>query len=89
MRISKTELIPKFILNTPTTARFVSNEDNSVWKPTKAFTWLGISVGLNKGCLYISEEYISNLLETMKYITNNPYISTRTSAKLAGKILSP
>lgn len=88
MGIGKTELISKFILNTPIKARFVSNEETSVWKPTKALTWLGISVDLNKSCLYISEEYISNLLETMKYVTNNPYISTRTSAKLAGKILS-
>ena len=49
-------------------------------------TWLGISVNLNKGCLYISEKGISSLLETVEYITNNPYISTL--AKLAGKIIS-
>ena len=39
-------------------------------------------------CLSVSEERISNLLETVKYITNNPYISARTLAKLAGKIIS-
>ena len=34
--------------------------------------WLGISVNLNKGCFYVSEERISNLPETVNYITKNP-----------------
>ena len=59
-----------------------------MWEPTKTLTWLGISVNLNKGCIYVSEERISNLLETVEYIANNPYISARTLAKLAGKINS-
>ena len=59
-----------------------------MWKPTKTISWLGISVNLNKGCLYVSKELISNLLETVEYITNNSYISARTLAKLAGKIIS-
>ena len=62
------------MLNTLIKTGFVPNKETSVWKPTKSLTWLGISVDLNKGCLYISEEYISNVLETIKYITNNPYI---------------
>ena len=59
-----------------------------MWEPAKTFTWLGISVNLNKGCLYVSEKRISNLLETVEYITNNPYISARTLAKLAAKIIA-
>ena len=59
-----------------------------MWEPTKTLTWLGISVNLNKGCLYVSNERISNLLETVKYITNHLYGSARTLAKLAGKIIS-
>ena len=43
---------------------------------------------MNKGCLYVSQERISNLLETVKYITDNPYISVRTLAKPAGNIIS-
>ena len=39
-------------------------------------------------CYYVSEERISNILGTVEYITNNPYISARTLAKLAGKIIS-
>ena len=42
---------------------------------------------MNKGCLYVFEERISNLLGTAEYITSNPYISARTLAKLAGKII--
>ena len=30
----------------------------SEWELTKIFTWLGISVNLNKVCLYVSEERI-------------------------------
>ena len=59
-----------------------------MWEPAKTFTWLGISVNLNKGCLYVSEERISNLRETIEYIKNDPYISARTLAKLAGKLIS-
>ena len=58
-----------------------------MWEPTKFLTWLGISVNLNKGCLYVFEERISYLLEIAEYITSNPYISARTLAKLAGKII--
>ena len=58
-----------------------------MWEPTKTLTWLGISVNLNKGCLYVSNERISNLLETVEYIINHPYASARTLAKLAGKII--
>ena len=43
---------------------------------------------MNKGCLYVSQERISNLLETVKYITDNPHISVRTLAKPAGNIIS-
>ena len=43
---------------------------------------------MNKGCLYVSQERISNLLETVKYITDNPYILARTLAKPAGNIIS-
>ena len=60
-----------------------------MWELTKTLTWLGISANLNKGCLYVSKERISNLLETVEYITNNPYISARTLAKLAGKLCLP
>ena len=60
----------------------------SEWELTKIFTWLGISVNLNKVCLYVSEERIQNLLETIDYITNNLYISARTLPKVVGKIVS-
>ena len=87
---SKSEITLKFVHNTLVNAGFVTNKEISVWEPTKILTWLGISVNLNldlnKGYLYVSEKSISSLLETVKYITNNPYISARTLAKLAGKI---
>ena len=57
-------------------------------EPTKILTWLDISVNKNKGCLYLSEERISNLLETVGYTTNNPHILAWTLAKVAGKIVS-
>ena len=85
---SKSETSSKFVLNTLINAGFVINKEKSVWEPTKTLTWLGISVNLNKGCLYVSNERISNLLETVKYITNHLYGSARTLAKLAGKIIS-
>ena len=46
------------------------------------------SVNLRKVCYYVSEERISDILGTVEYITNNPYISAWTLAKLAGKIIS-
>ena len=85
---SKSETTSKLVLNTLVNAGFITNKEKSMWEPTKILTWLGISVNLNKGCLYVSEERISNLLETVDYITNNPYISAQALAKLAGKIIS-
>ena len=78
----------KFVLNTLINAGFVINKEKSVWEPIKTLTWLGISVNLNKGCLYVSNERISSLLETIENITNHPYASARTLANLAGKIIS-
>ena len=51
---SKPETLSKFVLNTLINAGFVTNKEKSVWEPTEILTWLGISVNLNKGCLYIS-----------------------------------
>ena len=85
---SKSETSSKFFLNTLINTGFIINKEKSVWEPTKTLTWLGISVNLNKGCLYVSKEPISNLLETVEYITNHPYVSARTLAKFAGKIIS-
>ena len=85
---SKSETSSKFVLNTLINAGFVTNKEKSVWVLTKILTWLGISINLNKGCLCVSEECISNLLEIVEYSTNNPYISARTLAKLAAKIIS-
>ena len=81
---SKSETALKFALNTLINARFLTNIEKSVWEPAKTLTWLGISVNLNKGCTSVSEERISNLLEIVKHITNNPYISARTLAKTCG-----
>ena len=72
---SKSETSSKFVLNTLINAGFVTYKEKSVWEPTKILTRLGIPVNLNKGCLYVSEERISNLPGTVEYITNNPYIS--------------
>ena len=72
---SKSETSSKFVLKTLINAGFVTNKEKSVWEPTKILTWLGISVNLKKGCLYVSEERISDILGTVEYITNNPYIS--------------
>ena len=58
------------------------------WETTKIFTETGISINVNKGCLYVSEDRISNLLETVDYITNNPHISEWTFAIAAGQIIS-
>ena len=58
------------------------------WETTKIFTETGISINVNKGCLYVSEDRISNLLETVDYITNNPHISEWTFAIAASQIIS-
>ena len=47
-----------------------------------------ISVNLNKGCIYVSKERVSNLLETVEYITSHPYVPERALAKLEVKIIS-
>ena len=85
---SKSETSSNFVLDTLINARFVTNKEKSAWEPTKTITQLGISVDLDKGCLSVTEERISNLLEAVKCNTNNPYISARTLAKLVGKIIS-
>ena len=83
-RYSKSETSSKFVLNILINAGFVTNKEKSVWEPTKILTWLGVTVNLKKGCLYVSEERISNLLETVECITNNPHISARTPCKTCG-----
>ena len=85
---SKSETSSKFILNTLINAGFVTYKEKSVREPTKILTWLSIFVNQNKRCLYVSEESISNFPKTVDCIANNPYISTRTLPKLAGKIIS-
>ena len=85
---SKSEISSKFVLNTLVNARFVTSKEKSVWEPTKILTWLEVSVYSNKGSIYVSEERISNLVETVEFISNNPYISAWTLAKLAGKTIT-
>ena len=87
-RVSQSEAISKFVFNILSIAGFVSNREKPKWNLTKILTWIGISVNLNKGYLYISEESISNHLETIGYITNYPHTSAQTPAKLADKIIS-
>ena len=74
-RYSKFETSSKFVLNTLVNDRFVTSKEESVWEPTKILTWLEVCVHSNKGCIYVSKERISNLLETVDFISNNPYIS--------------
>ena len=78
----KSETSSKFVLETLINAGYVTNKEKSVWEPANILTWLG------KGCLFVSKARISFLLETVDYITNNPYISARIFAKLASKIVS-
>ena len=52
--------------------RFVPNKEKSAWKSTKTLPWLGIPVDLNKQCVYVSKERISNVLEAITHITNYP-----------------
>ena len=85
---SKSKTSSKFILDTLINAGFVTSKEKLVWEPTKTLPYLCISINLEKGCLNVSEERISNLLETVEYIANNPYISARTLLKLAGKVIS-
>ena len=65
---SESETSSKFVLNTLINASYVTNKEKSVWEPTKFINWLGTPVNLKKGCLYVSEERISDILGTMEYI---------------------
>ena len=86
--MSKSESNSTFVLNTLIRTGFVPDKQTSVWKSTKTFSWLGISVDLIKRCFYVSKECISNLLETIKYITNKPYIPAPAFSKLEDKTVS-
>ena len=57
---SKFETTSKCVLNTLVDTALVTNKESV--DPNQLKFWLGISVNLNKGCFYVSEERISNLL---------------------------
>ena len=63
---SKSKTSSKSLFHTLVNTGFVTNKEKLVGEPIKILIWLGISVNLNKGCLYVSKERISNLLENWK-----------------------
>ena len=67
---------------------FVANSAKSIWDPTTALTWLGISLNLEKNFLFITDERVYALTEEIHTLLKTPYTSARKIAKIVGKIVS-
>ena len=67
---------------------FLANKENSVWKPSRCLTWLGVTLDLDKNTYQITEERIFSLLNSIDNILKSPYTSARVLSRLAGKIVS-
>ena len=67
---------------------FVANSAKSIWDPTTALTWLGISLNLEKNFLFITDERVYALTEEIQTLLKTPYTSARKIAKIVGKIVS-
>jgi len=84
----KTKQDSSFVRISLQKAGFIPNQDKSIWEPTKALTWLGISIDLNTSSLEISSQRVTSIFNTISYLLDKKYISARNLAKLAGKIIS-
>ena len=70
-------------------AGFVVNEDKSVWEPTQALDWLGISWNSVLGSLEIVERRIVKIINTIDRIINADFqVSARELASFTGRITS-
>lgn len=70
-------------------AGFVVNEDNSVWEPTQALDWLGITWNFVLGSLEIVERRIVKIINTIDRIIDADFqVSARELASFTGRIIS-
>ena len=69
-------------------AGFVANEEKSTWLPTQILTWLGTSINLNEGHLFITEKRVSTVLNEIQSVLNRPRLTARKLAGITGKIIS-
>ena len=71
-------------------AGFVVNEDNSVWEPSQALDWLGITWNFVLGSLEIVERRIVNIINTIDRIIDADFqVSARELASFfTGRIIS-
>ena len=70
-------------------AGFVVNEDNSVWEPTQALDWLGVTWNFVLGSLEIVERRIVKIINTIDRIINADFqVSARELASFTGRIIS-
>ena len=68
-------------------AGFVVNEDNSVWEPTQALDWLGVTWNFVLGSLEIVERRIVKIINTIDRIIDAE-VSARELASFTGRIIS-
>ena len=70
-------------------AGFVVNEDNSVWEPTQALDWPGVTWNFVLGSLEIVERRIVKIINTIDRIINADFqVSARELASFTGRIIS-
>ena len=67
---------------------FVANSEKSIWDPTTALTWLGISLNLEKNYLFITDERVYAITVGIQTLLKTPYTSARKIAQIVGKIVS-
>ena len=69
-------------------AGFVDNIEKSIWEPTQCLTWLGVSIDLSEGHLFITKKRIDSVLSLIQSVLIRPRLTARKLACITGKIIS-
>jgi ribonuclease HI len=70
-------------------AGVVPNVEKSIWTPTQVIDWLGMTWDAKQGSIAVTKKRVSNILWCTVNIQNNlPFVTARSLASFAGKIIS-
>ena len=87
--LSKIDKTAAPLLNDLGSAGFIVNDEKSVWEPTQALNWLGITWNSILGTLKIVDRKITKILNTIDHIINKFFlVSARSLASFTGQIIS-
>ena len=67
---------------------FLENFKKSIWEPTRIITWLGVTIDLNEGILFITKSRVDSVIALIQSVLIRPRLTARKLARITGKIIS-